>query len=348
MVINKKLIVIGIIAVLVGLFQMSACNPAEKTKPFGFNIPEGWPQPIYNFEDNPVTKEKFELGRVLFYDPQLSLTNDISCGTCHQPFAAFSQIGHDLSHGIYDRLGKRNSQALFNMNWSSTFFWDGRVNHLEVQPLAPLQDTLEMGESLPNVISKLQSDSKYAKLFTDAYGDPAIDSQRFLKALAVFMGMMVSDNSKYDQYKRGKASFSDAEQRGYSIFKNNCNTCHKEPLFTDFSFRSNGLKPNITSVGTIDSGRGDFMPFDINNMFKFKVPSLRNLKYTSPYMHDGRFTSLSQVLAHYTGNKPDAQNLDPLLTNPINLNTQQQDDLLAFLKTLDDAEFVADPKFKQP
>ncbi|HTO17354.1 MAG TPA: cytochrome-c peroxidase [Edaphocola sp.] len=345
---KTKLSIIRIAGILIFLFLGSACNPNQESKPFSFNIPKGWPEPFYNFENNKVSIERFELGKTLFYDPQLSLTNNISCGTCHQPFAAFAQIDHDVSHGIFDRLGKRNSPSLFNLAWSSTFFWDGRVNHLEVQPLGPLQDPTEMGETLPNVISKLQADEKYHTMFSAAYGDTLIDSQRFLKALAMFMGMMVSDNAKYDQYKNGKANFTSEEERGYKIFQNNCAECHKEPLFTDFSFRSNGLNPTVTSKGTIDSGRGEFMPFDPMNMYKFKIPSLRNLKYTAPYMHDGRFINLKQVLNHYADINVNMENLDPILLNSIILNPQEQDDLLAFINTLNDPTFVSDPKFKQP
>ncbi len=327
--------------------QLSACNKNEKAVEdiYAFKVPEGWPQPAYNFEGNEVSKEKFELGKALFYDVQLSITNTVSCGTCHQPFSAFAQLDHDVSHGVYDRIGKRNSQPLFNLNWHNSFFWDGRVNHIEVQPLNPITDTTEMGETLQGIIAKLQADPRYDKLFTDAFGDTMVNSQRIFRSMAVFMGLMVSDNSKYDKFTRGEVNLTEQEQRGLNIFEQNCASCHKPPLFSDFSFRSNGLPDRLSAHGTIDSGRAAVAPYDPLNMYKFKVPSLRNLAYTRPYMHDGRFATLERVLDHYANIDPTLVNLDPLLQNGIALNSSERSDLLAFLNTLNDEVFVKDKRF---
>jgi cytochrome c peroxidase len=329
---------------------LSGCNKtpnAAEENSYIFKVPAGWPNPEYSFEGNEVTEAKFVLGRTLFYDGKLSLTNNVSCGTCHQPFAAFAQIDHDISHGIFDRTGKRNSPPLFNLNWHKDFFWDGRVNHIELQPLNPIADSTEMGETLVNVIRKLNDDPKYAALYNKAFGSDLIDSQRTLKALAVFMGMMISNNAKYDHYLAGTATFSDEEQRGMLLFNQHCEACHKPPLFSDFSFRSNGLSLQLSAHGTIDSGKAAVAPFSLDNMYKFKVPSLRNLKFTRPYMHDGRFQTLEQVLDHYANIDGGSPNLDPLLRNSIVLNPQQRSDLLAFLNTLDDESFVRDKRFHQ-
>lgn len=346
---KRKILVVASLVSLIFGTQLLSCRKSEIVldEPFAFKIPSGWPQPFYNFENNPVSRDRFELGRRLFYDKQLSINNTVSCGTCHQQFAAFAQIDHNISHGIYDRIGVRNSPAIFNMNWNTSFFWDGRANHLEVQPLNPITDHNEMGETLENVITKIGNDVRYKPLLKKAYGDETVTSERILKSLAQFMGMMISDQSKYDQYKRGQVSLSTEEQNGLQVFLENCASCHKEPLFSDFSFRSNGLPLIPNSKGLIDSGRASIPPFAAENLYKFKVPSLRNLKYTRPYMHDGRFNTLEQVLDHYAAIDPNAVNLDPLLRNSIVLSSTQRTELLAFLNTLNDEVFVKDKRFAE-
>ncbi len=311
---------------------------------FGFKIPEGWPQPHYNFENNPLSEDGFKLGRKLFYDTRLSRDNTISCASCHQPFSAFSHLAHDVSHGIDDKLGKRNSPALFNLNWHNNFFWDGGANHIEVQPLGPIQNPVEMDEKLENIIARLEKDVTYKEMFTKAWGSDSITSQRMFKSLAQFMGMLVSSNSRYDKYVRGEAGgeMTGEELTGLNVFREKCAVCHKEPLFSDFSMRNNGLRPTAVN----DSGR---MRITLNpaDKYKFKVPSLRNLKYTYPYMHDGRFSTLDEVLTHYTSNIYQSPTLDPLLKNGIQLTKQEKASLLAFLNTLNDEEFVSDPRFKE-
>lgn len=312
-----------------------------------FSIPTGWPSPAYNFDANPLTVNGFKLGRKLFFDKKLSRDNTISCGTCHQPFAAFSQIDHDISHGVEDRLGNRNSPSLFNLNWHTSFFWDGGVNHIEVQPLSPITNPVEMDESMENILAKLEADAGYKAMFKDAFGDDKITTQRIFKSMAQFMGMLVSANAKYDKYMRGETTLTASETSGLTIFKSKCASCHTEPLFTDFSFRNNGLALVPNADGQIDSGRGRIPPFDAANMYKFKVPSLRNLKYTGPYMHDGRFTSLNQVLEHYNTGVNSTPNLDPALSSGISLTDAEKADLLQFLNTLNDEEFVKDVRFKE-
>jgi len=307
-------------------------------------VPPGWPNPHYNFENNPLTKEGFVLGRALFYEPMLSRDNTISCGSCHQQFAAFAHAGHDLSHGIDGKFGNRNAPALFNLNWHPHFMWDGGINHIEVQPLAPITNPVEMDETMNNVVQKLSQSSKYKKMFKDAFGDDSISSQRILKALAQFMGMLYSYRSKYDMVKQGRAQFTASEQRGYQLFVQRCAVCHKEPLFTDFSFRNNGLSVNPALQ---DSGRMRITG-NPNDRNKFKVPSLRNVALTSPYMHDGRFETLQQVLEHYNSGIVQSATLDTLLQNGIPLTPQDKQDIINFLYTLTDYEFVYDKKFADP
>ncbi len=326
----------------------SSCKPdpaIEPSKDIVFSVPQGWPAPVYNFENNPLTQEGFALGRKLFFDTRLSRTNTISCGSCHQPFSAFAQLDHPISHGVEDKLGTRNSPPLFNLNWHTSFFWDGGVNHIEVQPLSPIQNPVEMDEKLDNIIAKLSADEDYARRFTAVYGNKTITSQRMFKAIAQFMGMLVSANSKYDKYIRGEAggALNEDELNGLRVFKTNCATCHKEPLFSDFSFRNNGLPPTVVN----DSGRAH-ITLAATDLYKFKIPSLRNLAYSAPYMHDGRFTTIDQVLDHYAqGIKPSAT-LDPLLADGIPLSVQERKDLKAFLAALNDEAFVKDGRFQQP
>lgn len=342
---------IVILATFLALFTIvfNACKPDPDltpvvVEPFEFKVPEGWPTPAYSFQNNTLTREGFELGRRLFYDPRLSRNDEISCASCHQQTAAFAHSDHRVSHGVEDRLGTRNSPVLFNLNWHTSFFWDGGVNHLESQPINPIQNPVEMDETIPNIISKLITDSRYKQMFAAAFGDETINSQRIFKALAQFMGMMVSSNSKYDKYIRKEAGgdMTASELNGLKVFRANCATCHKEPLFSDFSYRNNGLAVTIVN----DSGRAHITNL-ATDMYKFKVPSLRNLQNSMPYMHDGRFEKLEQVLDHYTAGIVASPTLDPVLQGGIQLTGTEKTDLLAFLKTLNDPQFMADSRFSE-
>jgi cytochrome c peroxidase len=342
---GKKITVL-LICVCAVIFFINACPPfpgRSGGKEIPFHIPKGWPSPVYFFnKDNKLTEPGFALGRRLFYDRRLSANNTISCGSCHQQFAAFSHLDHPTSHGINNKLGKRNTPPLFNLVWQSSFFWDGAANHIEVQPIAPMQNPVEMAEKLENVINKIAADSSYRAMYKAAFGDTVVNSQRTLKAIAQFMGRMVSGNSKYDKYMRKEpgAEFTANELSGLEIFRSKCASCHKEPLFTDFSYRNNGLTPKYV----VDSGRAAITK-KARDMYKFKVPSLRNLKYTWPYMHDGRFNELEQVIAHYTGEKYQSATLDSAAKLSFYMTPQQQANLLEFLNTLNDESFVKDTIF---
>ena len=307
-------------------------------------IPKGFPEPQYKFKNNPLTKEGFELGRFLFYDGRLSKDGNFPCASCHQQFAAFATYEHRLSHGFNNQFSYRNAPGLFNVAWQKELHWDGGVNHIEVQPLAPITDPHEMADNLDSIIFKLKKDSSYKRLFKAAYGDAAINSQRILKALAQFTASLVSANSKYDQVKRGEASFSRYEQPGYEIFQKKCASCHKEPLFTDFSYRNTGI--------TLDSTLRDYGRMRITgnkaDSLKFKVPSLRNVFLTSPYGHDGRFATISNVLEHYNSGVINSPTLDPSLKNGIPLTNDEKFYLITFLGTLTDTSFVNDPRFSDP
>lgn len=307
-----------------------------------FVVPPGWPTPNYNFSGNPLTKEGFILGRKLFYDPQLSRDNSTSCGSCHQQFAAFSHLDHAVSHGIDGLLGTRNAPGLFNLNWHTSFMWDGGINHIEVQPLGPITNPVEMDETMTNVVTKIQNDASYDELFQDAFGTETVTSQLIFRAIAQFQGMLVSANSKYDWYSRGQASLTGSELNGLNLFMAKCNSCHTAPLFTNHQFMNNGLDTVFADAGraTITS-----LPADSGT---FKVPSLRNVNLTRQYMHDGRFSTLSQVLDHYSSGVKNSSTLSPGLAGGIPMTTSEKADIIAFLKTLSDNTFINDARFKDP
>jgi cytochrome c peroxidase len=306
-------------------------------------VPKGFPKPVYDFKDNNISPEAFVLGRKLFYDPILSKDSSISCAFCHMRIAAFAHIDHTLSHGINGLIGNRNVPPLQNLIWQQNFMWDGGVNHLEVQPLSPLTNSHEMNEDLVHVLKKLQGNTEYKTMFQSAFKDTLVTSEHMLKALAQFTGLMISSNSRYDKHLRGEEEFTDAEEHGFELFKNHCENCHKEPLFTDNTFRNIGLKPD-TALN--DSGRVKITGL-ADDYMKFKVPSLRNVGMTYPYMHDGRFKTLQKVLEYYaTGNF--YGNYDKSIERNIALTAEEQADIIAFLKTLTDQEFLHDRRFADP
>ena len=332
---------------MMGIFVL-ACKKNQPVKEeiesmFGFVKPVNFPEPEYDFDNNKVTKAGFELGRALFYEPRLSRNNTITCGSCHIQSSAFTQHGHDVSHGIDDRLGTRNSPPIMNLAWNKAFMWGGGVFDLDLQPIVPITTHEEMDESLDNVLGKLRNMPKYTGLFRAAFGTEEVSTARFMKALSQFMLMCVSSNSKYDKVmrKEGGAVFTADEREGYVLFKEKCASCHSEPLFTDGSFRNNGLPPNaIKDQGLYVATLKD------TDRYKFKVPSLRNLRFTAPYMHDGRFLTLNAVFQHYTEGVQDSPTLDPLLKKDrtgIALGDQEKVKLTAFLSTLDDEEFINNP-----
>ena len=311
--------------------------------PIYLEIPKGWPKTKYNFSKNPLTEEGFQLGRKLFYDPILSRDKTMSCASCHLQATGFTHVDHELSHGIDGKIGTRNSLALMNLAWSDNFMWDGGVNHLDVQPINPITSPVEMDETLANVVFKLQKSENYPLLFKEAFGDSKITGQHLLKALSQFVIMLKSSNSKYDKVMRKEAEFTEKEKNGYRIFKANCASCHKEPLFTGDKFERNGLTLDTTLN---DIGR-ERITNNLEDRMRFKVPTLRNIQFTAPYMHDGRFKKLSDVIKHYNSLGND-ENLPKQLKKPMNLSDNERVDLLAFLHTLTDLEFLFDPKFSFP
>lgn len=343
----KALLALGLAALL------AACRPDADVPPEpavpGSVLPVNFPAPAYALDQNPPDRAAFELGRKLFYDPLLSRDGEVSCGSCHQQFVAFAHSGHAVSHGVEGRLGTRNAPALQNLRWRRAFMWDGGVLSLETLPLAPLTNPVEMDETLPGVLGKLNSNPEYVRRFSAVYGAGPITSQQLLKALAQFTASLTSAHSRYDHYVRGEAGgqLSSAELRGLTTFRGKCAGCHATDLFTDDSFRNNGL--NRSAVP--DSGRAHISGL-ARDRGKFLVPSLRNVARTAPYMHDGRFWTLPEVLAHYDHGVRESATLDALLRQPdgrlgIPLSPAEQADLLAFLATLTDDSFLTNKQLAE-
>lgn len=340
---RSKLIILLVVvmAVMLTSFRMLNNNPVD------FEVPANFPQPFYDLTENPLTEEGIKLGKKLFYDGALSSDGMVSCGFCHQQPSAFTQHGHVVSHGVNDRVGKRNALPIFNVAWLKTFFWDGGVNHLDFAPINALEEPTEMDESLENVLKKLNASAEYRADFKRAYGTDNITSADFLKSLSQFMLTLVSANSRYDKYVRNEGeTLTPVELKGLQLFEQKCSSCHATDLFTDGSYRNNGL----TTDFQLDKGREE-ITLDVADRGKFKVPSLRNVEYTAPYMHDGRFEILEEVLEHYSTGIQKSETLDSIFSKERNvglkLSPEEQESIISFLKTLTDHAFLKDKRFSE-
>ena len=296
--------------------------------------------------DNPMTVEGVALGKKLFFDPILSGDNTQSCADCHAPENAFSDT-RKFSDGINGEFGNRNTMPLFNLAWNydEKFFWDGNTFSLEHQALVPVADPIEMNSTWLDVELKLQQHNEYPDLFEAAFGTTKIDSNLVTKAIAQFERTLISANSKFDQYLLGQTNLTPEELNGFNIFmdeaRGDCFHCHgsdKNPLWTDNAFHNNGLDQTFTDLG-LGAVTGD--PADNG---KFKSPSLRNLAFTAPYMHDGRFATLDDVINHYSEGLKNSSTIDPLMKKVnqggVQLTTEDKAHLKAFLLSLSDTEFV--------
>jgi cytochrome c peroxidase len=298
---------------------------------------------------NPLTREGVDLGKRLFHDPVLSRDSSISCAECHRPGNAFSDSGKAVSFGVHGRVGARNTPALANLAWAPKLFWDGRAASLEEQAFGPVRQFLEMDLPWDQVETRLNADSGYRAAYWRAFGTKRIDSTGLVKALAQYERTLISTRSRYDRWKAADIDFTDEEYQGYEIFNTEageCFHCHGEPFFTNFGFRNIGLDSAIegTGLGGRTGKDGD--------MGTWKVPTLRNLAFTAPYMHDGRFATLEEVIDFYQSGGHYSATLDPLIRNAGNpyakfpgrqglgLTVVQKKALLAFLATLNDSDFV--------
>lgn len=296
--------------------------------------------------NNPQTIEGVALGKKLFFDSILSRNNAQACADCHSPENAFTD-SERFSDGIEGIFGNRNSMPLFNLAWNydEKFFWDGSSFSLEHQAFIPVSNPIEMASNWIEVEEKLQQHPEYPVLFEKAFGTTSIDSTLVTKAIAQFERTLISSNSKFDKYLLGEANLTPQELNGFNVFmdetKGDCFHCHgsdKNPLWTDNIFHNNGLDETFTDLG-LGAVTGD--PADNG---KFKSPSLRNLAFTAPYMHDGRFATLDDVINHYSEGLKNASTIDPLMKKVaqggVQLSAKDKADLKAFLLTLSDFEFM--------
>ncbi|MEY2739050.1 MAG: hypothetical protein RL259_959 [Bacteroidota bacterium] len=317
--------------------------------PIEYQVPSNFPSLAYNMADNPLTEKGFELGKKIFYDGRLASDGVVSCGFCHIQEDAFTHHGHTFSHGVGDGVGVRNAPPIQNMAYQTQFFWDGAADHIELLSMAPISNELEMNGNIIDIINMMKNDSAYKKLYKQAFTNGEINSENMLKALAQFMTVLTSSNSRFDKYRRNElgGALTAQELAGYAVFNQKCASCHETDIFTDNSFRNNGLPIN-PSIN--DKGRYRVTGLD-EDKYKFKVPSLRNIEKTAPYMHDGRFYTLDAVLDHYDSGVTQTQNLDPSLQHTgalgIPLSSSEKAQLIAFLKTLTDNEFLSNPKFAE-
>ncbi len=317
--------------------------------PIDFQVPSNFPPLAYDLTNNPLTEEGFELGKKLFYDGRLASDGIVSCGFCHIQEDAFTHHGHTVSHGVDNNVGNRNTPPIQNLAFQTAFMWDGATTHLDLQPIIPFTSPIEMNGSFSNAIAMMKGDGTYKKLFKQAFVDGEINSENMLKALGQFMVMVTSSNSKFDKFRRNEVGgiFTSDELQGYEIFNEKCASCHATDIFTDNSYRNNGLPVN-PAVNDI----GRFRVTEIaEDLYKFRVPSLRNIEKTSPYMHDGRFFTLDAVLNHYSSGVVNSATLDSSMSNSgvlgIPLTTSEKVKLIAFLKTLTDYDYLSNPKFAE-
>lgn len=337
------LITLGTCVIFCSFSTALGTRVSEKNDTLKIVVPKGWPKPAYDFRKNPVTSNGFKLGRKLFFDPLLSRDSTISCASCHLQFTNYTHVDHALSHGILGKKGTRNTLSIINAAWSKTFMWDGGVNNIEVQPLGPIESPVEMDSNLESIVMKLKRSQSYREKFFRAFGSDEITGQFVLKALAQYMVSIQSFNSKYDKVMRKETgvAFNEHEAKGLALFRKHCNSCHTEPLFTNNSFENNGIRPDSVLR---DAGRAKITGVKTDSL-KFKVPSLRNIEVSYPYMHDGRFRSLQMVLFHYSSDITVSPTLSPVLRRNLDLNEQDKNNIIAFLKTLTDEEFLHDSNF---
>jgi cytochrome c peroxidase len=340
-----------IVSIIVCSTVLWSCSTSESyvDVPLALKVPSNFPPLVYNISQNPPTEMGFELGKKIFYDGRLSSDGNISCSFCHIQQNAFTHHGHTVSHGVNNASGTRNSPSIQNMAFQTQFMWDGASDNLDFQPVIPLLSAIEMNGNLEAIIAMMKTDPKYVNLFSLAFPNKKINTENLFKALSQFMVVNISSNSKFDKYRRNElgGDFTEDEVAGYAVFKNKCANCHATDLFTDNSFRNNGLSVNPL-VNDVGRYRLTQLPQDY---YKFKVPSLRNIALTAPYMHDGRFGSLNAVLNHYSNGITNSITLDSTLNQNgvlgIPLTITEKNQIISFLNTLTDNQYITDSRFSE-
>lgn len=348
----KKLIVLLSLLILIGCTKEYVRDIKPTTRRFRLDVPSHFPYPDVYSTFNPLSEEGVALGRKLFYDPILSGNNLISCGSCHHQDKAFSD-GITLSNiGFSGTTLLRHSPALINVAWMDNgVFWDGGSTNLESQALAPLAAHDEMFQNLYELEEELKANPEYVKLFEAAFGEISIANM--LKGLAQFQRTFISAYSKYDDYVLGKINLTRDEMQGMRLVEQKCQGCHSGVLFTDNLFHNNGLDGDFSDASHDGIYWGRYrVSYDLKDLGAYKTPTLRNVMVSAPYMHDGRFTTIEEVLNHYSDGVKISPSTDSLvikkpLDRPgIPLTVQEKKQIIAFLKTLTDEKFLNNPATK--
>ena len=354
------LFVLGAVLVLVGCQPDTPSSMIPDVTPYAFEKPFLFPEMLIP-PDNPLTMEGVALGRKLFYDKRLSANNTLSCAGCHHQENAFSDPRR-FSVGVDGIEGNRQSMSLVNIGYARFYFWDGRSATLEDQILEPVPNPIEMHQEWKDAVFKLQLDEQYPSEFEVAFGSRTIDSVLVSKAIAQFLRTIISSNSKFDRYRRGEVQLTSEEFRGLNLFLTeggdpnevqggqngaDCFHCHGIGglQFSDYRLHNNGLDSVFTDLG---AGGVTGQPKD---MGRFKTPTLRNLSFTAPYMHDGRFQTLEEVIEHYNSGGHASSTVDPFMkytSGGLKLPEEDKQSLIAFLKTLDDEVVLSDTSFSNP
>ena len=310
----------------------------SKAKEDFMTIPKHFPKPHYTLS---IDAQKFELGKQLFFDPIFSKDSNISCSSCHQQAAAFSDT-RSFSLGVRGQVGKRNAPALQNLLWSNTFFWDGGVHNIDLIPLNPITNEKELDESMLNIVYKINRAKIYREQVKTIFQTDTISSHQILEALTHYQAALISDQSPFDSYLRGEIKLSDDEMQGYTIFQTKCGHCHEGPLQSNYSYRNNGVYKSSDT----DLGRYEISLIE-RDKGKFKIPSLRNIALTAPYMHNSSLSSLEDVLNHYESGIQLSPSLDSSLRNKIQFQPGEKKKIIAFLKTLTDIEYTKNERYRR-
>ena len=323
--------------IVVSAVAIAGCSVSKKSsetvfapEPYAFVVPDDLPSYTY-FDTEQMTVQGVLLGEKLFSDPILSKDDSVSCASCHDPEKQFAD-DRAFSEGVNGQTGDRNAPAIINPAWQKEFFWDGRAASLAEQALKPIANKKEMALPLEEMVAKLQASPDYPQLFSRAFGSATVTAERTANAIAQFEATLISSDSKNDQVKRGEAEFTPEELLGQEIFfseRAECFHCHSGKLWMDQDYHDVGLDPEPAEGRFKVTGREA-------DRGKFKTPSLRNVALTGPWMHDGRFKTLREVVEHYNSGVQNSPNLDKLLQNgkKLGLTDAEVDALVAFLKTL--------------
>ncbi len=348
------------ITFLATLLLLSACTPSGTIDPepeaYSLRVPDNFPVPVYD-TDNPQTIKGVSLGKLLFHDTRLSGNNKISCATCHRPELAFSDGVALSTSGAFNTRLLRHSPALINLAWSNQgLFWDGGSTNLESQAFGPLTAHDEMNQDLIELVRELEADNNYPRLFNEAFSGK-VSAANIVKALAQFQRTLISADSKYDKYKRNERGgfLTESEQKGLLLVRQKCQGCHATDLFTDNLYHNNGLDADFSDLSHDEIYLGRYrVSRDPKDIGAYRTPTLRNIAITAPYMHDGRFSSLEEVIDHYRYKVQISPSLAPVLSPKedirpgIQITDQEKTHIIAFLHTLTDETFLKNQDFKNP